>query len=243
MAVVMMMAAGCSKEDSSEESRNNMAKFTIDMEQVSILVGDDYKVTPSGKFTARSTDEDVAAVSAEGVIHGVSAGDADIIFTSTEDGQTQTCKVSVDWKYKYFDEPILDFGASVEDIKARETRKLKSEDRRQGFILSWDEQKRVNHDLCLNYGWKDAEVRISPHYYFSHDTLVAVFCRIESPIDDPYDIKDKLVRQLTERYDEPTGYRKVSNFSMWKWDASTFGNGQYEVYNFDFASITYLSIL
>lgn len=114
IALVAAVFAGCTKDS------ENMAIFTIDTESISLLVNDDYKITPSGVFTARSSDEEVATVSADGVIRGVSAGDADIIFTSVEDGQTQTCKVSVDWRYKYFDEPILDFTMSVEDVKERE---------------------------------------------------------------------------------------------------------------------------
>ena len=184
LALVMgMMLAGCSKEDDQEE----MVKFTIDMEQVSILVGDDYKVTPSGAFTARSTDEDVATVSAEGIIHGVSAGDADVIFTSTDDGQEQTCKVSVDWRYKYFEEPVIAFGATKEEIKARETHEVSVED---GEHISY-------------YYNQNTEIQTIVFYYFGTDGRTNLISLAPYGIRYEY-YDDKMVQQITERYGNPS---------------------------------------
>ena len=196
LALVMgMMLTGCSKEETE--------KFMIDMEQVSILVGDDYKVTPSGAFTARSTDEDVATVSAEGVIHGVSAGDADVIFTSTEDGQTQTCKVSVGWKYHYFEEPILDFSMTLEQLKDRETHEYNSDNLwepgiggPQSFPDPWLARYWYQNEdgkILITYCWAD---KSDGDIYMVHMGW--------SRIDNKNVPQEKIRQQLMERYGDPT---------------------------------------
>lgn len=178
-----LLLTGCSKDES------NGMEFTISESSVSLLAHDDYKITPSGAFTARSTNEDVATVSSDGTIHAVSAGNADIIFTSTEDGQEQTCKVSVDWRYKYFEEPIIAFGATKEEIKARETHEVTLEDEDAGYLL-------------YEYP-KSTEILIAVRYYFGDDVKTNRITIV--PYGQRYaDYYDKIVQQLTERYGEPS---------------------------------------
>lgn len=231
-----ILLAGCSKDE------DNSMKFTISENLVSLLAHDDYKITPSGAFTAQSSNEDVATVSNDGTIHAVSAGNADIIFTSVESPDlTQTCKVNVDWRYKYFEEPILDFGASVEDIKARETRKLKKEEHYSGTLVSWNSSKIINPDYRLTYEHANTEIKISPIYFFDHDKLVFVLYNVEGPYTEhPDTTQSKIVCQLTERYGEPTDYKEKG--PVWKYYVFVSEKGRFEAVNSYASDITYMPI-
>jgi hypothetical protein len=177
-----ILLAGCSKD-----SEDNGMEFTISENLVSLLAHDDYKITPSGAFTARSTNEDVATVSSDGTIHAVSAGNADIIFTSVESPTlTQTCKVNVDWRYKYFDEPILDFNATKEDIKEREQNVYVLED-----------------DYTLQYEYRGKEVEMNAFYQFSRTDGRLRGVALYQTIRNRRELTDKVVLQLTERYGAP----------------------------------------
>ena len=187
--VAGMMLAGCSKDE------ENMEQFTIDTEQISILAGDDYKVIPSGEFTARSTDEDVATVSTEGMVHGVSAGEADVVFTSAGNAQSRTCKVSVDWRYKYFDEPILDFSMNLEQLKARETHQIWGEN-------WWDTTiEGANDPWLIRYKYDTQELSILACYAFL-DKTKNVLNSVTLEFDRAQGIGDKIRAQMTERYGE-----------------------------------------
>jgi hypothetical protein len=188
-----MLLAGCSKEE------GNSMQFTINESSISLLAHDDYKITPSGAFTARSSNEDVATVNADGIIHGVSAGDADIIFTSVENPTiAQTCKVNVDWRYKYFDEPILDFTMSVEEVKQRETHPLLAEnwwdavgypDASDPYIIHFEYGK----DDCLMYAcytFPDKKRHGVAHINLKNQTgsLKKILQQLEERYGTPHDI-------------------------------------------------------
>lgn len=203
LLAAMTLTTGCSKE---EDNNNDMVtsnstereQFTIDMEQVSLLVGDDYKVTPSGAFSVRSTDEDVATVSAEGVIHGVSAGEAEIIFTAADGAQSRTCKVNVDWKYKYFDEPILDFNMSVEELKERETHPLVAEN-------WWDVSKDGITDeapdpYIVHFSYENEDMAMYAYYAFLDKKMPAI---TGIGIKVFKGTSNKILQQLEERYGTP----------------------------------------
>ena len=192
LLAVMTMATGCSKEEDD--------KFMIDMEQVSILVGDDYTITPNGAFTARSTDEGVATVNASGVIHGVSAGEADIIFTAAGGGQAQTCKVSVDWKHKYFEEPILDFNMSLEELKARETHEILHDN----LWEPWpNESPNATDPWLVRYVYNDQDIPAMVCYLFPDKKQHGLYAvSLECDLVQDRDISSKINAQLTERYGE-----------------------------------------
>lgn len=176
-----MLLAGCSKEEGYS------MQFTINESSISLLAHDDYKITPSGAFTARSSNEDVATVSSDGTVHAVSAGNADIIFTSVESPDlTQTCKVNVDWRYKYFEEPILDFNATKEDIKEREQNVYALED-----------------DYTLQYEYRGKEVEMNAFYQFSRTDGRLCGVALYQTIRNRRELTDKVVQQLTERYGAP----------------------------------------
>lgn len=208
LALIMgMMLAGCSKEEGD--------KFMIDMKQISILVGDDYKIMPSGTFTARSTDEDVATVSSTGVVHGVSAGEADIIFTPYDGGQAQTCKVSVAWKYNYFDEPILDFSMNLEQLKAMEVHKYESDNEWepgsyiQNATNPW--LARFNYDnqsilMKICYGILDKE----------NGGIGEIVMTAPSFRNFTQSQKEEIIQQLTERYGAPVETKDDLLFSPQK---------------------------
>lgn len=187
-----MLLTGCSKDE------DNSMKFTISESSISLLAHDDYKITPSGAFTARSTNEDVATVSSDGTIHAVSAGNADIIFTSVESPTiTQTCKVNVDWRYKYFDEPILDFTMSVEEVKQRETHPLYAEG-------GWGEAYQYFPDAPDPYFiWYEYINGITPMFvsyrFLDWKSPGIVEIRI-----DFKKIQTEMLQQLEERYGRPT---------------------------------------
>lgn len=176
-----MLLVGCSKEE------GNSMQFTINESSISLLAHDDYKITPSGAFTARSSNEDVATVSSDGIIHGVSAGDADIIFTSVENPNlAQTCKVNVDWRYKYFEDPVIAFGATKEEIKAMETHEVTYID-----------------DCHTGYTNTKMEIEMLVAYHFDNDgKLNVIRVSVDSQIRHQ-DFPDKIIKQLTERYGEP----------------------------------------
>lgn len=189
MLAAGLMLAGCSKEEVEENNsmEEKSMEFTIDTLSISLLANEDYKITPSGGFVAKSTDENVATVSSDGVIHGVSAGEADIIFTSVENSAlSQTCKVSVDWRYKYYDEPVIAFGATKEEIKARETHSPSFED-----------------DNPIIYDNTDTEIEMETRYYFGDGGELSMIHVIVWSQIRYKDYPDKIATQLAERYGDP----------------------------------------
>lgn len=184
-----MLLTGCSKDE------DNSMKFTISENLVSLLAHDDYKITPSGAFTARSSNEDVATVNADGVIHAVSAGNADIIFTSVESPDlTQTCKVNVDWRYKYFEEPVIAFGATKEEIKARETHEVRRE-----------------RDKYIVYEYPGVEMTMSVSYTFDDDDSLYKIGLGVIDREKRMSWVDDFLRQLQERYGD---YSEVDGFKI-----------------------------
>lgn len=198
-----MLLVGCSKDE------DNSMEFTISESSISLLAHDDYKIIPSGAFTARSTNEDVATVSSDGIIHGVSAGDADIIFTSVENpALTQTCKVNVDWRYKYFDEPILDFTMSLQEVKERETHPWVSEN---PWDAAYEGFPEATNPFLVRFFYTNQEIPMWACYTFlDKDKKGVGTISLEMIKPDHSDLL-KADQQLEERYGSPSnlGLRTV----------------------------------
>lgn len=186
LMAVMMTVTGCEKEEG----------FTIMVQDIELTVGESQKVEVSGSFTARSTDERVATVTANGTITAVSEGEADVVFTSTEnDAQQQTCHVTANWRYHYFEEPILDFSLTLEQVKERETHKIIREN-------LWDGPQDAPDPWFVGYLYPNEDGKFSTYYAWTDKEKGIIDC-INMYWDDNNISRDKIRQQLTERYGEP----------------------------------------
>lgn len=114
----MLVFTACSDDDES-------SKLSLDKSEISLYYEDEVKLTASDNVTWSSEDEFVAKVSSNGVVEGGHVGKTFIV--ASNGSETVRCAVEVKPKYNTFVEPVLDFGASKEEIKAKEKRELISE--------------------------------------------------------------------------------------------------------------------
>ena len=195
MLMLAVMLAACENDDAE--------KFKIMTKKIELIVGESQKIETSGGFTARSTDEQVATVAADGTITAVSAGEADVVFTSTEDAtQHETCHVTADWRYHYFEEPVIDFSLSLEQVKAMETHKYQSDNEWEPgpdilnapnpWLIRYNyEEQSIPMEIC--YGILDKE----------NGGIGEIVMTAPSLRGFTQSQKEEIIQQLTERYGSP----------------------------------------
>lgn len=190
LLAVMMTVTGCSKEEG----------FTIMVQDIELTVGESRKVEVSGSFTARSTDERVATVTADGTITAVAEGEADVVFTSAEDAsQQQTCHVTANWRYHYFEEPILDFTLTLQQVKAMETHEFM----RENFWDVWDELQDAPDPWFVGYLYPNEDGKFSTYYAWADKEKGILYCIAMYWSGQKNISREKIRQQLTERYGEP----------------------------------------
>ena len=101
--------------------------------------------------------------------------------------------MSVDWRYKYFEEPIIAFGATKEEIKARETHELIRE-----------------RDNSISYEYPAEKMTIAVTYWFSESGLYETSTAVRDREKKMVWIDD-ILQQLQERYGN---YSEVDGFKI-----------------------------
>lgn len=198
--MVCMMLAGCAKSD-GDNLEDEWPAFTINKDEIEIYAHETEKITPSEAFTARSEDEKVATVDAGGTVHGLSEGETDIVFKANASGKESRCRAKVSWRYHYYEEPLLDFGATPDEIKAKETHELISEESNTRFIyMTYNYSLQpipmlVTYKFGVGFGWTEME-RIT----FTWDEATDPFDEIKEQLDERYGDTEEKKPNYTRPY-------------------------------------------
>ena len=167
----LIVFTACSDDDESS--------LSLDKWEISLYYEDEIKLTASDKVTWGSEDEFVAKVSSSGVVEGCHVGKTFIV--ASNGAETVKCAVEVKPKYNTFVEPVLDFGASKADIKAKEKRELVT-------------------DNATSLLYKDSKDGIAIIYSFENGKMDACGVGLS------YIYVDDIVGFLFERYAPATSY-------------------------------------
>lgn len=119
----------------------------------------------------------MAKVSSNGVVEGGHVGKTFIV--ASNGSETVKCAVEVKPKYNTFVEPVLDFGASKADIKAKEKRELVT-------------------DNATSLGYKDSKDGVAIIYTFKDGKMTSAGIGLQ------YKYSDDILDFLLERYTPAT---------------------------------------
>lgn len=161
----MVLLSACSDDDENG--------LSLDKSEISLYYEDEIKLTASDNVTWSSEDEFVAKVSSNGVVEGGHVGKTFIV--ASNGSETVKCAVEVKPKYNTFVEPVLDFGASKADIKAKEKRELVT-------------------DNATSLGYKDSKDGVAIIYTFKNGKMTAAGIGLQ------YKYSDDILDFLLERY-------------------------------------------
>lgn len=161
----MLVFTACSDDDENS--------LSLDKSEISLYYEDEIKLTASDNVTWSSEDEFVAKVSSNGVVEGGHVGKTFIV--ASNGAETVKCAVEVKPKYNTFVEPVLDFGASKADIKAKEKRELIT-------------------DNATSLGYKDSKDGVAVIYTFKNRKMNAAGFGLQ------YKYTNDIMDFLLERY-------------------------------------------
>lgn len=183
LALPAMLMCSCSSGEDGTESGQEWPAFTLDKTEVEIYAHETAGVIPSEAFTAWSENEKVATVDVDGTIHGISEGETDIVFKANASEKETRCQAKVSWRYHYYEEPLLAWDSSQEEIRANETHTLISENTEGERMLIYD------------YGNQSMPMRVS--YMFNRYGGLNM---IKLTPKEDNDFFDEIKQQLDERY-------------------------------------------
>lgn len=193
LALPAMLVCSCSSGEDGTELKQEWPAFTLDKTEVKIYAHETAGIIPSEAFTAWSENEKVATVDADGIIHGISEGETDIVFKANASGKETRCQAKVSWRYHYYEEPLLAWDSSQEEIRANETHTLISE-----------ETEGNGHLYYLTYDYGNQLIPMNVSYRF--DVYTSVYgARTELKMVS-FSLKEetghfeKIKLQLDERY-------------------------------------------
>lgn len=127
LTVITLTLTSCQKDILFKE-----AVISLKYKETKQLTLDNLK--PNKDVTYRSTDPFVATVNSSGLVTAITVGKAVIIAELKK--VTTVCWVTVDTTSFLYNEPILDFGASLDSIKKKETREL--EEKGEAYLYYYD---------------------------------------------------------------------------------------------------------
>lgn len=174
----MVLLTSCSEEDKA-------VKLFLDKSEISLYYEDEVRLMASDlerNVTWSSENEFVATVSGNGVVEGRHVGKTFII--ASNGSETARCAVEVKPKYNTFVEPILDFGASKYEIKAKERRVLVSED---DTSLIYEDSKEGVHVIYMFENGKMKGVGFGLSYIYVNaitDFLLERYAPVNVDMDD-----------------------------------------------------------
>ncbi len=116
---VVFILASCSDGDDE--------KFSINKNKLTLHYEETEQLTASESAEWISENDFVAGVSSDGLVEGGHVGKTNIVATSTAGGSA-VCEVEITPVYSTYIEPFLEFGASKETVKSKETRDLYKEE-------------------------------------------------------------------------------------------------------------------
>lgn len=114
---VVFILASCSGSDDE--------KFSINKNKLTLHYEETEQLTASESAEWISENEFVAGVSSDGLVEGGHVGKTNIVATAA--GGSAVCEVEITPVYSTYIEPFLEFGASKETVKSKETRDLHTE--------------------------------------------------------------------------------------------------------------------
>lgn len=161
-----VLFSACSDDDEN-------SKLSLDKSEISLYYEDEVKLTATDNVEWSSEDEFVAKVSSNGVVEGGHVGKTFIV--ASNGSETAKCAVEVKAKYNTFVEPVLDFGASKADIKAKEKRELVT-------------------DNATSLGYKDSKDGVAILYTFKNGKMNSCGFGLQ------YKYSDDILDFLLERY-------------------------------------------
>ncbi len=115
---VVFILASCSDGDDE--------KFSINKNKLTLHYEETEQLTASESAEWISENDFVAGVSSDGLVEGGHVGKTNIVATSAAGGSA-VCEVEITPVYSTYIEPFLEFGASKETVKSKETRDLYKE--------------------------------------------------------------------------------------------------------------------
>ncbi len=120
---VAILFIGCKKEQGIVLSETNVTMHYDEEKQLSVSFLDEEM-----DYTFTSSNKNIAIVSPDGLIHGVSIGEAVITAKSTDGQYTAECKVTIKPYHPFlFAELCCNFGAYKNEVKDFEKRELLTE--------------------------------------------------------------------------------------------------------------------
>lgn len=166
MTISLIVIVGCSSD--------NNEILSISQKNLILRSGETTFLTASEDVVWRSTNEFVVKVDESGKVKANHIGKAFIV--ASNNNGTAKCEVEVVSIYPQFEEPIIEFGLSKDEVKAKEKRKIFTEEEdRLGYNGKDD-----NEDFVV--------------YFFNKNKLVASGLRI------PLSCSEYLGKCLNERY-------------------------------------------
>ena len=114
VAVLGLSITSCSKDDDVAEPSVNLSTTNI------VMYHEQTKKITAENATRWSTENDfVATVDENGLVTGGHVGTTKIIASNRS--SSATCNVTIQPRYNLYDSPILDWGASISEIRNKET--------------------------------------------------------------------------------------------------------------------------
>ncbi len=156
ICITLLFVSSCKKDKTYSLGTKNLSVIRNGNAQISIVGG-------TGTFNYVSSNTLIAEVSTTGMITGKRVGAVTI---SINGDLNDSCKVSVLPTYNVFKEPLTNWGISISEVKAKESRLLKSEVTGGLLYAGGSSETFVLYlfDSNNNYKLNGCVVSVSPQY-------------------------------------------------------------------------------
>lgn len=193
MAFFCIFVTSCSKEDEKEVVEPDV---TLSMSNISMYYDQTKKLTSPNATVWKSENDFVAKVDETGLVTGCHVGTTRIVASNGK--SSAVCNVTIIPKNNLYDAPLLDWGASMTEVKNKETHHF--------------ERSVTSTSLTYNY-FDNSDNPCLVNYVFEDNKLRYVFVYLK------WNYFSLAVDHIMERY-QPMSVDRVNQYAMF-WDAYT----------------------